>query len=68
MASGFPLPADGGAVSGSARYSDGRAPRHPLHGLIDDWIILAQTRWHLRRGVRVMNRVLADLGLGAASR
>jgi hypothetical protein len=31
--------------------------------MIDDWVILAKTRWHLRRAVRVMNEVLARLGL-----
>jgi hypothetical protein len=30
---------------------------------MDDWIILAETRWQLRRAVRVMNQVLAHLGL-----
>ena len=30
---------------------------------MDDWVILAKTRWHLRRAVRVMNEVLARLGL-----
>jgi len=31
--------------------------------MIDDWVILAKTRWQLRRAVRVMNEVLARLGL-----
>jgi hypothetical protein len=30
---------------------------------MDDWVILARSRWHLRRAVRVMNQVLARLGL-----
>ena len=30
---------------------------------MDDWVILARSRWHLRRAVRVMNEVLAHLGL-----
>jgi hypothetical protein len=30
---------------------------------MDDWVILARSRWHLRRAVRVMNQVLAHLGL-----
>ena len=30
---------------------------------MDDWVILARSRWHLRRAVRVMNEVLARLGL-----
>jgi RNA-directed DNA polymerase len=30
---------------------------------MDDWVILAKTRWQLRRAVRVMNQVLAHLGL-----
>ena len=30
---------------------------------MDDWVILAKTRWQLRRAVRVMNEVLARLGL-----
>ncbi len=31
--------------------------------LLDNGTILAETRWHLRRAVRVMNEVLARLGL-----
>ena len=31
--------------------------------IMDDWVILARSRWHLRRAVRVMNEVLARLGL-----
>ena len=30
---------------------------------MDNWDILAKTRWQLRRAVRVMNRGLAQLGL-----
>jgi len=30
---------------------------------MDDWIILAESRWKLRRAVRIMNQVLADLEL-----
>jgi RNA-directed DNA polymerase len=30
---------------------------------MDDWIILAESRWKLRRAVRIMNQVLQSLGL-----
>ena len=30
---------------------------------IDDWVILAESRWKLRRAVRLMNQVLAALSL-----
>ncbi len=33
---------------------------------MDDWVILAPTRWKLRRAVRVVNEVLAELGLEKA--
>ncbi|NER35842.1 MAG: hypothetical protein F6J93_17950 [Oscillatoria sp. SIO1A7] len=28
---------------------------------MDDWVVLAPTRWKLRRAIRVVNRVLAEL-------
>ncbi len=30
---------------------------------MDDWVVLAPTRWKLRKAVRVVNRVLAQLGV-----
>lgn len=30
---------------------------------MDDWVILAETRWRLRRAVRVMNHTLSELSL-----
>jgi RNA-directed DNA polymerase len=30
---------------------------------MDDWVILAESRWKLRRAVRIMNQVLQQLGL-----
>jgi hypothetical protein len=31
--------------------------------LMDDWLILAESRWKLRRAVKIMNQVLQSLGL-----
>ena len=30
---------------------------------MDDWVILAKSRWKLRKAVRIINQVLSDLGL-----
>lgn len=38
-------------------------PRVKYLRFMDDWIILAESRWKLRRAVRIMNQVLADLEL-----